>query len=542
MQVVAEDIFKIDGRSMCKFLFCNIVNSILTLIIIKIIGDFLSKSEVERSFFVDGLFFFSCVLLSYFLNIYVNNLVVRYVYTRMYEAEVLLTNMTLNMSLDKLETVGKERISNSFEDIRSFVYLPTIIINFVNSIVITAVGFILLISQSIRASVSIIAIAIALITIYILFTKKLSKLLAKLKGNNDIFSLYVSDIFGGFKNFKLNPKDISRIQNDFIKRNRDDSLGIDIHLGKRYHLVNSINQYGIYVLIGLIIFFMPLVGFLKNEEVFIFIFTLLFISGPINRLLVLQNTIQRLRVSYTRVKSVFSHIKSLKRAPLDYSNVDVSDNNIQEFQCIDFKGVSYKYSDFYLHPIDLKIKRGEVLFIVGGNGSGKSTFLNLLTGLSEPLDGEIEVMSNIKITHQEFCQSYIAAVFADSYITKFNYSSYVLQKNHNYSKWLTFFKMDSVVQNDTEEAARRPFSKGQSKRMSLILALMECKPILILDEWAADQDPEFRKYFYEEIIPFLKSKGKTIVAVSHDDKYFKVADRIIKFEEGKVVNCRSFKE
>jgi putative ATP-binding cassette transporter len=96
-------------------------------------------------------------------------------------------------------------------------------------------------------------------------------------------------------------------------------------------------------------------------------------------------------------------------------------------------------------------------------------------------------------------------------------------------------ELDKVIQDDKEDSARRPFSKGQGKRMSLIFALLEDKPILVLDEWAADQDPHFRKYFYENLLPKLKQEGKTIIAVTHDDAYFKYADRILKFDYGEIV-------
>ena len=100
---------------------------------------------------------------------------------------------------------------------------------------------------------------------------------------------------------------------------------------------------------------------------------------------------------------------------------------------------------------------------------------------------------------------------------------------------LRLMKLDDVITDDKEESARRKFSKGQSKRMSMIFALLEKKPILILDEWAADQDPHFRKYFYEELIPMFKAQGKTVVAVTHDDAYFHLANRIIKFDYGSII-------
>ena len=96
-------------------------------------------------------------------------------------------------------------------------------------------------------------------------------------------------------------------------------------------------------------------------------------------------------------------------------------------------------------------------------------------------------------------------------------------------------ELEEVVGNDKDSSVRRKFSKGQSKRMSLIFALLEDKPILILDEWAADQDPYFRKFFYEELIPKFKQEGKTIIAVTHDDAYFHQADRILKFDYGQIV-------
>ena len=95
--------------------------------------------------------------------------------------------------------------------------------------------------------------------------------------------------------------------------------------------------------------------------------------------------------------------------------------------------------------------------------------------------------------------------------------------------------MDKIITDDKDETVRRKFSKGQSKRMSLIFALLEKRPILVLDEWAADQDPHFRKYFYEELVPRFKEEGKTIIAVTHDDAYFHLADRIIKFDYGTIV-------
>lgn len=77
-------------------------------------------------------------------------------------------------------------------------------------------------------------------------------------------------------------------------------------------------------------------------------------------------------------------------------------------------------------------------------------------------------------------------------------------------------------------------STGQKKRLAYIASVLEDKQIYVFDEWAADQDPEFRKYFYEVLLQDLKQKGKTIIAVSHDDRYFSAADKVIKLEYGSI--------
>ena len=78
-------------------------------------------------------------------------------------------------------------------------------------------------------------------------------------------------------------------------------------------------------------------------------------------------------------------------------------------------------------------------------------------------------------------------------------------------------------------------SAGQRKRAAMLACVLERRPILVLDEWAADQDPHFRRKFYEVILPWLRRQGFTIVAVTHDDRYFHHADRRIHLREGRIV-------
>jgi putative ATP-binding cassette transporter len=79
-------------------------------------------------------------------------------------------------------------------------------------------------------------------------------------------------------------------------------------------------------------------------------------------------------------------------------------------------------------------------------------------------------------------------------------------------------------------------SQGQRKRLALLTAYLEDRPIYLFDEWAADQDPEFKEVFYRHLLPDLKARGKTVVVISHDDRYYDAGDRLVRLDSGGLVS------
>ncbi len=285
-------------------------------------------------------------------------------------------------------------------------------------------------------------------------------------------------------------------------------------------------------------------GLLQREDVVSYVVILLFISGPINNIINLQNIYTRLIVANQRMNKFLDDFKGTESGIPRQNLVGVP------FQSLEFKDVKFEYEGneeeekeyaFTLGPVNLKIERGETLFVIGGNGSGKSTFINILTGLYIPSSGRIILNGDTEIDLVDF-QVLMTSIFTNNHIFSNNYDDYILDDNPKYKELVEMMELDEVLEDFTEKSARRKYSKGQGKRMSMIFALLEEKPILVLDEWAADQDPHFRKYFYEELVPNLKARGKTIIAVTHDDIYFKYADRIVKFDYGQVVKNFSVNE
>ena len=190
---------------------------------------------------------------------------------------------------------------------------------------------------------------------------------------------------------------------------------------------------------------------------------------------------------------------------------------------------------FTVGPLELTIRRGDTIFVTGGNGSGKSTFLKLLTGLYRPAQGSVSVDGEAVGSAQLAAyRALMATVFTDFHLFGRLYGIDPPKKGEA-GELLRWMELDRITTLDGDRFGRRDLSAGQRKRLALIAALLERKPILILDEWAADQDPPFRLKFYREILPELRRRGLTIIAVTHDDHYFDVAERRLHMEEGRLI-------
>ncbi|WP_103580235.1 cyclic peptide export ABC transporter [Campylobacter concisus] len=211
------------------------------------------------------------------------------------------------------------------------------------------------------------------------------------------------------------------------------------------------------------------------------------------------------------------------------------DSLSDEWRSIRLKDINFNYTHgkFSLKDVNLEIKRDEITFIIGKNGSGKSTLINLLCGLMRPSSGEI-YLDSTKIDERNL-QSYqakISAIFADFYLFSQTLSHNGFASQSEIDELLALLEIDKKVSVIDNKLSTTQLSTGQRKRLSLLTAILEHRSILILDEWAADQDPLFKRKFYKEILPFLQSKGISIIAVSHDDSYFDVATRIILVKDG----------
>ena len=198
-----------------------------------------------------------------------------------------------------------------------------------------------------------------------------------------------------------------------------------------------------------------------------------------------------------------------------------------------YRGESAEHS-FTLGPIDLTFKSGELVFIVGGNGSGKSTLVKLITGLYTPETGQIQVDTQpITEQNREWYHQHFSVVFADFYL--FEQLLGINKINlHQVQDYINLLQLEQKVQVKDGKLSTIALSQGQRKRLALLTAYLEDRPIYIFDEWASDQDPVFKEIFYTQLLVQLRNRGKTVLVISHDDRYFHLGDRIIKLDYGKI--------
>ncbi len=208
------------------------------------------------------------------------------------------------------------------------------------------------------------------------------------------------------------------------------------------------------------------------------------------------------------------------------------------FESLELRGVTYGYTSpggkgFSLGPISLTISSGEELFIAGGNGSGKTTMAKLMTGLYAPDLGQVllngQVVSNaIRNNYRQL----FSTVFVEGHV--FDRLLGIDLDQDQLRHFARLLEIEDYVDFETGQFSTQQLSRGQHKRLALLVACMDNRPILVFDEWAAEQDPGFKDIFYRQILPELRQQGKTVVAITHDDRYFSAADRVLKLVDGRL--------
>jgi putative ATP-binding cassette transporter len=293
-----------------------------------------------------------------------------------------------------------------------------------------------------------------------------------------------------------------------------------------------------FALIGLIIFLVPKVMALDQKTLTGYVVATLYLMGPLAGVLTSISLFGRANVALSKVEALGICLaeQSREHCPVD------ENRPAPRFKELQLAGVVHSYhreqddSSFVLGPIDVTLRPGELVFLVGGNGSGKSTLAKIIAGLYAPEKGEIRLDGQtVTDANRDDYRQLFSAIFSDFYL----FDNLLGLKSNNLDSearhYLERLHLHHKVKVKDGRLSTTDVSQGQRKRLALLTAYLEDRPFYLFDEWAADQDPFFKDVFYTQLLPDLKSRGKAVLVITHDDRYFALADRVLKLDYGKFV-------
>ena len=449
-----------------------------------------------------------------------------------------LCRQVLATPLRKLEQLGPHRLlANITEDIPAITLALSSIPALCMQIAIVVACFLIMAWLSWKLFLAVIiylAIGTALYQWAVLRAAKYIKLARE---GADSLMKHFRALTDGMKELKLHNNRRDAFMNRVLEPTATSVMGYNMQANNIYVGNAAFGQLLIFLLIGLLLFG-PGRSFQVSSQILIsYTLLVLYMVGPLEVILNMVPNMNRALVSLQKVKHLGLELSAIPE------RVVVKPQTLRRanWKSLELDAITHAYNrentdnTFTLGPINLKFQPQEVVFIVGGNGSGKTTLAKLLIGLYSPEEGEIRLDGH-SITDEnrdEYRQSF-SVVFTDFFL----FDSLLGLDNINIDGdaryYLEKLQLDQTVRVRDGVLSTINVSQGQRKRLALLTAYLEDRAIYLFDEWAADQDPVFKEIFYLQLLPELKARGKTVIVISHDDRYYHVADRIIKLDYGRI--------
>ncbi len=514
----------------------GIISGASSALLIALISAALNGGGPSRS--TIALSFAGLAAVTLFSNIASQILLNRLSQSAVYDLRVYLCERILSAPLRKMEEVGSARLFASLTDdvmvvANVLLSIPPFCINAAT----VAVCLIYLSLLAWKVLVALLAFMAFGVMIYQALVMQGVRSLRVAREDQDGLFKALRAQTEGFKELKLNRRRrleffdrvVKQTASSFKEHNR---TGMNFYIAAA-----SWAQLLFYIFIGLLLFVIPLINQVAPQTLMGYTLTILFIWGPLGSIINVFPMIGRAKVALNKIESLGLALQS----QADDANEAAKDERLIDWERIELSGVTHAYADeggdrsFALGPIDMTFRPGELVFLVGGNGSGKTTLAKLLTGLYAPDAGEIS-LDGRAITNEtrEQYRQHFSAIFSDFYIFDSLLGLDAPDLDEQASLHLSRFHLDHKVRIEEGKFSTTALSQGQRKRLALLTSFLEDRRFYVFDEWAADQDPQFREMFYMQILPELKRRGKTVLAITHDDRYFRIADRVIKLEYGKL--------
>jgi cyclic peptide transporter len=394
------------------------------------------------------------------------------------------------------------------------------------------------------AYLSLLAFAVSVVILVVagaIFHAKSQQLAAETRQaaewDNRLFDRLI-DLLDGFKEVRLNRSRSDHLFDDVVEVSRT-AANIKIRTQSESYKQLVFSQSSMYLLLAAVVFAVPTFSATKGGSITQVTTALMFVVGVCMGLVQTIPILLAANAAADKIERLDARLRAIAAT----AEVDTAELP-KRFDKIEMRDIVFRYVDksseavFQVGPADFTLRSGELVFISGGNGSGKSTFLKVLAGLYEPDSGDI-LLDGVRVddSNRDAYRSLIAAIFVDYHLFQRLYGI-ADPDPAEIDRLLTQFRLRDKTHLRNGEFGTLDLSGGQRKRLALIVSLLEKRPILLLDEWTADQDPDFRRKFYDELLPELKQAGATVVVITHDDRHLAELDlpaRKLRMADGRFV-------
>lgn len=461
-----------------------------------------------------------------------------------FELRMKLSRKILEAPLKHLEKIGSPRLYATLtEDILSIasalMFLPVIFIN--AAVVVGCLFYLGWLSFNVL-SVLLCFMVVGVVSYQTLLLRSI-RYQRRAREDMDILFKHYRSMTDGNKELKIHQGRRDAFVTQLLEATARRLRKLNLSATALFTAAASWGQALFFMLIGVVLFAVPIFEDLSTPVMITCTIVILYLMTPLSVTLNLLPSLTKANVALKKVELLGLSLDT-QRMKADATPVSESARTLHAgWQRLGLVNVSHTYhreqedESFTLGPIDLDFRPGELVFITGGNGSGKTTLLKLITALYLPEEGEIHLdgepisQQNVDAFRQQF-----SVVFSDFHLFE---TILGIDKPELDAKAIHYLKqlhLENKVRYENGNFSTTELSQGQRKRLALLTAYLEDRSIYVFDEWAADQDPQFKQIFYYELLPALKARGKTVLVITHDDRYFRIADRLIKLENGKLIS------
>jgi len=475
-----------------------------------------------------------CILLP-LMRFFSEYLLLRLGQDALFEMRLQLSRQILASPLRRLEELGAGRLLATLTDdvpviANALLQIPIISIN----LAVVVCSLVYLGWLSLPVLLGVLAFMILGIACYQLPVARAGIYLRRARDHMDALLNHFRALTEGTKELKLHRKRreafISDLRTTAFTFRKETVSGYSIYLAAA-----SWGQTMGFVAVGLLVFALPAIYGTSMQVLTGYVIVILFILTPLQLVMNTMSGFSRANVAIMKLEQLGLRLREFKPELQATDERDYFPGKIELIEVTHDYRREGEESTFTIGPIDLSFNKGELVFLVGGNGSGKTTLAKLLVGLYAPESGEIRVNgTSITDANRDAYRQLFSVVFSDFYLFESLMGIEDQHLDQHAKSYLQRLQLAHKVAVKDSVLTTTDLSQGQRKRLALLTAYLEDRVFYVFDEWAADQDPLFKEIFYLQILPELRAKGKTVLVISHDDRYYHVGDRIIKLDYGRI--------